>query len=151
MKHYLLACLLLCAGCLQPPASHNNQSKASSSGGFTGAVVYGDPNTCRPCYRLINDLNWLVKEYPGWTLGRYETGRYDWTIISDATGYGKTVTPTIEYYRDGKLIGIREGYSETDNPGVRYELLLKIVQEHPAQYDKATNANSSTARPPPDK
>lgn len=117
----------------QPPAA--KQPATALADRYTGAVVYTDPANCLPCVFLESDLNALERR--GWSVAWWGspefTGTEDW-ILSPA---GKRVdkVPTVDYFKDGKVIDTHEGYSTAPNRNDRRDALAEIVQKHPAAAD----------------
>lgn len=100
--------------------------------GFTGAIVYGNPQTCPPCRLLCEDLAWLRDQH-GWTLSvRRRTGDFDpadWVLTLPDEQHD--ITPAIEYYEHGVCIAEHRGYSgSASDPGRRDELRA-VVSKHP--------------------
>jgi len=101
-------------------------------GGFTGAIVYTRAE-CPPCHNLVTDLQYLAANH-GWTLSERELSTItpstsiDWVIVH---GQSSEAYPTVEFYRDGELIGESRGYSLADNFSNRREPLLNLIRSHP--------------------
>lgn len=158
MRHCLIILLLVVTGCLETPPDSTVDAptfddlgtltdpvvdvavitrkvipddpfpqlpQAPEPKGYTGAVVHVS-NDCAPCHWLLIDLEWL-RDTHGWTLA--ETGQEaHWLIDRQQT---QAKYPTIQYFRDGQLIGTVTGYSVARDFSERKDRLRDLVRGHP--------------------
>lgn len=116
----------------QPTIEKPPQPAEQPRSGFTGAIVFvkGD---CPPCENLVTDLQYLAQNH-GWSLADKELAtitpkdKIDWVI---SHGEGAPAYPTVEFYRDGELIGESRGYSLAGRFSDRREPLLNLIRSHP--------------------
>lgn len=152
MRGRLIVCALaavLLAGCLKKTepigigssGAVSADSPATKAGGYTGAVVFLAPagTDCRPCDNLAADLRTLSRSRAAWTVGDYGgpdyRGTEDW--ILDGTDWFPGPWPTVWYYRDGRRVGVHEGYKSAAAFDSRRPTLAEIVRKHPAAANAA--------------
>lgn len=108
------------------------EQPATAPKAYTGAVVYGNTETCEACRKLAHDL-WQLRER-GWTVGARGspvfTGTEDWILSLPLERHEET--PIVEYYVAGRRVGVHTGYSTAELFEHRTDALAVIVHQHPA-------------------
>ena len=101
----------------------------AKANGYTGAVVYSNPDNCLPCRYLESDLEWLCENF-GWSMSLYHAGvTADWIIEDRSRATGEI--PRIVFYRGGKIIDTAHGYSSQPDFAMRQPALKSLVLRHP--------------------